>query len=213
MESVEQIRYVGSSMNPYLFQNDVLDYIPVSDRLPATGDVVVFQDPAGSGRFVIHRIVKTLPDGHYITKGDNAPYNDRYPISRSDIKGVVTGGVRGDRSFFISSGIMGILHHISAQQRRKLLTFMQRVFSGSYHLLSKQGFLCRFLPERFRQGIVIVKTSEGHDLQVYLGTHLAGWKGERDLEWTIIPPYRLFLNCAVLPDSHEDFFKEDWNGE
>jgi len=213
MEPVQQIRYVGSSMNPYLFPNDVLNYIPVSERLPATGDVVVFQDPAGSGRIVIHRIVKTLPDGHYITKGDNAPCDDRYPIRRSDIKGVVTGGVRGNRPFFISSGTMGILYHISAQQRRKLLPLLQRVFFGSYHFLSKQGFFCRFLPERFRQGIVIVKTSDGHDLQVYLGTHLAGWKGVRDSEWTIIPPYRLFLNCAVLPDSHEDFSREEWNGK
>lgn len=208
MEPVRQIRYVGSSMNPYLCQNDVLFYEAISKRLPAIGDVVIFPDPAGSGRIVIHRIVKTQPDGHYITKGDNAPCDDRNPIHWSDIKGVVTGGVRGTCPLFVSSGFMGVLYHISAQQRRKLLPVLQWMFFDSYHFLSEQGFFYRLLPGRFRQRVIIVKTREGHDLQVYLSTHLAGWKGDRDAGWTIIPPCRLFLNCADLPDSYEDVLQE-----
>jgi signal peptidase I len=209
MEPVQQIRYVGSSMNPYLFQNDLLNYIPVSDRLPATGDIVVFKDPAGSGRVIIHRVVKILPGGYYITKGDNNPSDDRYPIHGSDILGIVTGGVRANRPIFVSSGFFGAVCHSTAQQRRTLMPVLQRVFFVFYYFLSEKGLFYRLLPEQFRQRVIIVKTNEGHDLQVYLGTHLAGWKGERDPGWTIIPPCRLFLDCAALPDSYVDFLREE----
>ena len=208
MENDRQIRYVGASMNPGLFRNDILSYVPVPERLPVPGDVIVFRDPAGSGRIIIHRVVRTRPDGRYDTRGDNSLHDDLHPVPQSAIIGVVTGGVRGDQLLGVSSGMGGMVYHHYAQQLRRMVLIIQRFFSRPYHHLSRQGIFCCILPGRFRQRLVIVKTSEGYDLQVYLGRHLAGWKGEQDAEWTIIPPCRLFLDGTALPDSPSDLLGE-----
>lgn len=201
MENNWQIRYVGASMNPGLLKNDILSYAPVPERLPVPGDVVVFRDPAGSGRIIIHRVVRTRPDGRYDTRGDNSLHDDQHPVPQSAILGVVTGGVRGEQPLGVSSGMRGRVYHQYAQQRRRVVSFLQRFFSRPYHHLSRQGVFCRIVPGRFRQRLVVVKTHEGYDLQVYLGRRLAGWKGEQDVGWTIIPPCRLFLDSTALPDS------------
>jgi len=60
--------------------------------------------------------------------------------------------------------------------------------------------MCRIVPQRYRQRLVIVKTHEGYNLQVYLRKRLVGWKGEKDQDWTILPPYRLFIDWGNLPD-------------
>lgn len=208
MVNDRQIRYVGTSMNPWLLQNDILDWVPVSERFPVPGDVILFRDPAGSGRLIIHRVVRALPVEGYITRGDNCLHDDRFPVPQSAIMGIVTGGLRGEEHLGVPSGGSGRIYHFYAQQRRRALPVLQWLFFTPYHLISRHGVFCRLVPSRFRQRLVIVKTSEGYELQVYLGRHLAGWKGEQDVGWTILPPCRLFLDSAALPDSPIDLLGE-----
>lgn len=208
MVNDRQIRYIGTSMNPWLLQNDILEWVPVSERLPVPGDVVIFRDITGSSHLVIHRVVGIRPDGYYITRGDNSLQDDRFPVQPSALQGIVKGGIRGERPLRVSSGFSGKVCHLYAQQRRRALPFLQRFFLAPYHLLCRSGVFHHLLPTRFRQRLVVVKTIEGYELQVYLGGHLAGWKGVQDKGWTILPPCRLFLNSAGLPDSPTDLLRE-----
>lgn len=201
MKNNRQIRYVGSSMNPALLQNDILEWVPVSERLPVPGDVIVFDDPAGSGFLIIHRVIRRYPDGSYCTRGDNRLHDDERPVILAAIRGVVIGGFREERPLDVPRGSAGMRYHLYAQHRAKLLSVLERIFSRPYRSLSHLKVMSHITPPWYRQRLVIIRTPEGHDLQVYLGRHLVGWKGEKDREWTILPPCRLFIDSAYLPDS------------
>ena len=201
MRNNRQIRYVGSSMDPGLLQDDILAWVPVSERLPVRGDVIIFEDPDSSNRLIIHRIVGVNPDGTYVTRGDNIRYDDVNPVPLTSIRGVVTGGVRDDCTLEVPLGSAGMWFHRYAQLRMRILSVLQKMFSRPYQFLSRQKILFRIVPQRYRQRLVVVKTNEGYDLQVYLGKHLVGWKGEGDWGWTITPPFRLFIDYRNLPES------------
>lgn len=196
-----QIRYVGSSMGPGLLQDDILSWVPVSERLPVPGDVIIFYKPDCANRLIIHRIVKVNPDGSYVTRGDNTRNDDPNPVPLTSIRGVVTGGVRDDRALEVPLGSAGMRFHRYAQVRMRVLSILQKIFSRPYQFISQQTILFRIVPQRYRQRLVVVKTSEGYDLQVYLGKYLVGWKEEKDWGWTIMPPFRLFIDCRNLPES------------
>lgn len=200
MENDRQIRYVGNSMSPWLLQNDILDWEPINERLPVPGDVIIFRDPANTGCLIIHRVVSKYPDGSYCTRGDNTLSNDGHPVMLSSIMGVVTGGIREERPLDVSMGFAGLMHHQYAQQRVKLLSIFEHFFTRPYRKISQKKVMCRIVPQRYRQRLVIVKTHEGYNLQVYLRKRLVGWKGEKDQDWTILPPYRLFIDWGNLPD-------------
>jgi len=192
-------------MNPALLQDDILEWVPVSERLPVPGDVIIFRDPANTGCLIIHRIVSKYPDGSYCTRGDNTRCNDGHPVMLSSIMGVVIGGIREERHLDVSMGYAGVKHHQYAQQRVKLLALLEHFFSRPYWKISQKKVICRIVPQRYRQRLVLIKTHEGFDLQVYLGKRLVGWKGEKDRDWTILPPYRLFIDWGHLPDCPSEF--------
>jgi len=192
-------------MNPALLQDDILEWVPVSERLPVPGDVIIFHDPANTGCLIIHRVVGKYPDGSYCTRGDNMLCNDGHPVKLSSIIGVVTGGIREERPLDVSMGFAGVMHHQYAQQRAKLLSRLEHFFSRPYWKLSQKRVICRIVPHRYRQRLVLIKTYEGYDLHVYLGGRLVGWKGEKDRYWTILPPYRLFIDWGHLPDCPAKF--------
>ena len=64
-----RFRARGSSMHPFIKNDDVLTITPVSLKELKTGDVIAFLRP-GSGNPAVHRIVR-LSDDVLITKGDN----------------------------------------------------------------------------------------------------------------------------------------------
>ncbi len=212
MKSNQQIRYVGTSMNPWLLQNDILEWVPVSERLPVLGDVIIFHDPANTGCLIIHRAVSKYPDGSYCTRGDNMRCNDGHPVMLSAIIGVVTGGIRDERPLDVPMGYAGLRYQQYAQQRVKLISLFEHFFTRTYRKISQKKVMCRIVPQRYRQRHVLVKTHEGYDLQVYLGKRLVGWKGEKDRDWTILPPYRLFIDWGHLPDCPAEILNGAYTG-
>ena len=92
----EQGMYVsttfGVSMYPML--RDRRDTIVVS---PCSGRLKKHDVPLYRRRddYVLHRIIKVLPDS-YVIRGDNCAYSE-HGITDSDIVGVLTGFYRGDR--------------------------------------------------------------------------------------------------------------------
>ena len=89
----------GVSMLPLLRQKR--DLVIIERRGPgrcAAGDVVLYHhDP---GRYVLHRIVEVRPED-YIILGDNCVTRE-YGITDDEILGVMTGLVRGGRTYAVT---------------------------------------------------------------------------------------------------------------
>lgn len=203
MTEPHTIRYVGRSMNPYLLQNDLLFWKPISCKNVEIGDVVIFKAVCND-RLVIHRVIDKKPDNYYITKGDNNKTPDKNQIHKDRMVGFIIGGVRGSKPLRISMGQTGMFFHNIAQLRMKILPVFQKLFFACYYFISDTRFFSRILSPFMHQKLVVVKTPEGYDLQVYYGNHLAGWRAQQDRGWTIRPPFRIFLNTSVLPNSISD---------
>jgi signal peptidase I len=86
-----QLRMVvisGISMKPHLHSGDVVLIRKRTRYRP--GDVVAYEIPAGSpgaGHTVIHRVLERLPDGSFVTKGDNVSAPDFWQPHSSWILG------------------------------------------------------------------------------------------------------------------------------
>ena len=78
----------GVSMKP-LFKShrDIAVVKPIESELKVN-DVVLYSYPK-SEKMILHRIIKTLPDGTYIIRGDNT-YKNEY-VKRDMIIGVLSG--------------------------------------------------------------------------------------------------------------------------
>ncbi len=204
MTEPNTIRYVGRSMNPYLLQNDLLFWDPISSKDIEIGDVVIFKAVCNEERLVIHRVIDKKLNNYYITKGDNNKIPDKNPIHINRMVGFITGGYRGSKVLRISTGQTGMFFHHLAQLRMIILPLLQKIFFTLYYFIADMGFFSQLLSPFMQQRLVVVKTPEGHDLQLYYGKHLAGWRTERERGWTIRIPFRLFINTSILPDSIAD---------
>ncbi len=89
----------GDSMLPVLGSGQWFYYYTV-DKMPVQNGSIILYSKAVSKRAVVHRVVRVLPDGSYITKGDNNPGTDQelkinsrevYP---SEVLGVVGGPLK-----------------------------------------------------------------------------------------------------------------------
>ena len=90
---------VGTSMMPLLRQHRDLFTVRRKGRARCrAGDVVLYKRPPD--RYVLHRIIKVLPDG-YVILGDNC-FAKEYGIKDSDILAVMTGFVRGGREHSVN---------------------------------------------------------------------------------------------------------------
>ena len=79
----------GTSMEPKYHTGDVAVAIKSYSGYNV-GDIVVYQvhDGPATGR-VVHRLVRKLDDGNFLTKGDNKEFTDRWEVQPSWIQGKV----------------------------------------------------------------------------------------------------------------------------
>ena len=94
-------RVVGTSMLPLLKENR--DLFTVRKKNPGerfrVGDVVLYRR---GDSYVLHRILKVLPDGGYVILGDNC-VNREYGTRDEDILGVMTGFQRKGRNYTVQN--------------------------------------------------------------------------------------------------------------
>jgi len=69
----------GSSMRPLLSPGDVVLCSALPFQLVRKGDVVVVR-PGDGQALVIHRVVRMMPDGRLVTRGDRCPEADPDPV-------------------------------------------------------------------------------------------------------------------------------------
>jgi signal peptidase len=85
---------VSDSMVPTINKGDVVIALPkgMQQEQPKVGQIAVFSSPLDNSQIFVHRIVKMeMMDGKrfFITKGDNNPDNDSFPIPESKAIGTV----------------------------------------------------------------------------------------------------------------------------
>ena len=94
--------FSGYSMYPFLRPGDRIIVKRISQGLPEIGDIVVLK--SSREHFVVHRLVKILPSGKGILKGDSLLAIDPEPVVLSALSGIVTAILRGDRLIPVSRG-------------------------------------------------------------------------------------------------------------
>jgi signal peptidase len=86
--STSYVLVSGTSMLPTLHSGDLV--IVHKHQTYAKGDLVAYHVPKGdpaAGDLVIHRILRRLPDGGYLTKGDNNSLPDIWRPTPRDVAG------------------------------------------------------------------------------------------------------------------------------
>lgn len=83
---------VGDSMRPLLHTGRTLAAVQAADGALRRYDIALYRRP--DGQYVLHRVVKVLPDG-YLTRGDARRRCEEVP--RAWVLGVMTGYYDGAR--------------------------------------------------------------------------------------------------------------------
>jgi signal peptidase I len=78
----------SGSMTPTLPVGSVVVTQPVDAGEVQVGDIVVFHDPTGRDRRIVHRVVDTTADG-YLTRGDANAVGDPWVITDAHVIGEV----------------------------------------------------------------------------------------------------------------------------
>ncbi|WP_459645860.1 signal peptidase I [Kineococcus sp. NUM-3379] len=79
---------VSGSMEPRIRVGDVVVTSPVDPRAIVPGQVVMFPDPDGGARTIMHRVVEVTEDDRLVTRGDANQSADTTPVERSAVLGV-----------------------------------------------------------------------------------------------------------------------------
>lgn len=82
----ERVVLTSGSMQPLIDPGDVV-LTTKANHPVSPGTVVVFKNPNKPGSLTTHRVIETLPDGSYRTKGDANPQPDVSPVIEEDVIG------------------------------------------------------------------------------------------------------------------------------
>jgi hypothetical protein len=94
-----RFRAKGSSMHPFIRDDDMITVSSLNVDGPGLGDVVAFVQ---EGRLVVHRVIKINANG-YLIKGDAIGCGDG-PVPLANVLGSVTRVERARRRIFIGMG-------------------------------------------------------------------------------------------------------------
>ena len=128
-------RNKGVSMMPLLKQDrDLFTLVPKGQERCKNNDVVLYKNRAGS--YVLHRIVKVLPDA-YIIRGDNT-YRDEF-YKDQDIIGVMTSFVHNGKECTVDdTGYKAYVRLVRiSYPLRWIFAKARRLAASLYHKLSK----------------------------------------------------------------------------
>jgi signal peptidase I len=78
----------SDSMTPRIRVGDVVLASPVSDAALTLGRITVFDDPDFPGKVKTHRVIRVLPDGQLVTKGDANPTADSQRVTLDQVQGL-----------------------------------------------------------------------------------------------------------------------------
>ncbi len=186
-------------MYPLLRDLDILYFSPYNGQPLLPGDIIVFKSKRLNKNIIItHRIISIDKTG-IITKGDNNPHIDNLPVNPSDILGLVVYTKRGNRLIHVRNGKTGLLLAKTIHLLLRLKTITLRVISYPYNLVSKTGILRRIIPRNTKQRVINLKRPGGIESHLLMGKYLVAKRGPGSSNWTILPPFKLFIDEKALP--------------
>jgi signal peptidase I len=191
--------HVKCSMNPTLWDRDLLEVIPYSQRdVVQIGDVIVFSSPLDE-TIISHRVVSIFPDG-ICTKGDNNHREDPWRISRKAVFGRVVAASRNHKHRKIRGGQEGLLlanwDHINYRLRAKARGYLSPI----YWSISNWAMLKKLGSRLMKLKVVKFKREDDNDILLLLGDKIIGRYNARKAAWDINYKYRLFIDESIFLD-------------
>ncbi len=157
------LHFTGYSMYPFLKPGDRIVVKRVPSNAFQIGDIAVVSIPPN--RLMVHRIVRMLPHGKGVLKGDSLLKPDPEPAELSTLWGRVDGVIRKDRFISVSTGPKAQFKKVYAWLSLKGLTsgalkfrarrfFIERHRSNTFEIPGKEmkcilAMLGNALPESF----------------------------------------------------------------
>ena len=161
------------------------------------GDIIVFKDPKGSDKNIIHRIIRKCDDG-YITQGDNNKTPDDHIVRHDNILGKALTRRRGNKSFPLSSGFEGLVHHRLLKTKKSFLLYFGNTVSIISHSI-EESRIFNIFNCFIRIDIITIKKGNSCSELVLHNNKLLGKKCMQSGKWKIKFPYKFFVNKNKLP--------------
>ena len=196
---LEKIHFIyrGTSMNPTLFEPEMLTVMPYKGKNPKKGDIICYR-LGQKNNGVVHRII-ALKGNSIKTRGDNSASPDDYTVDKSAVIGRVTASIRNDKRRTVYGGHAGLIDMHLQRVSRKINRFVSKLLKKSYYCLSASGVFRKIKP---RSMVFKVAIFEKH-LRIYpklvLNGRTVGTFDFRTNTWQIKRPYRLFVDEKKLP--------------
>jgi signal peptidase I len=124
---------LGSSMWPFIRDEDVLTITPMNARAPQVGDIIAFVHPQ-TGRLTIHRVVAQTGE-EWLLRGDNNRESDGIVLQK-DFLGFITQIHRKGREKHFGLGVEKSL--IAFLQRNNMLSYFNQLYWWAWRIQ------CRF---------------------------------------------------------------------
>lgn len=187
----------GTSMLPTLHAGEGVKIDPEIDKNKLqAGDIIVFKDPRGNDKNIIHRIIKIRGDG-YLTSGDNNRQPDDYIVGCDNILGKALTLRKGSREIPLSGGLKGMIIHRLLKIRKFCYIHFTKIPSRVSSVIDKSGCLNIF--HRFVQiDIVTIKKGDETYEVILHKNKMVGKKHGTAGEWIIRFPYKYFIDRNKL---------------
>ncbi len=164
------ILYTGPSMNPVLFEQDLLDVLPYGTRKARVGDVICFQTPE---KLVVHRVIGTGSEG-VRTQGDNNSTPDLVFQHPDHILGMVVAASRGRLNRNIPGGTHGRMIRMYVRMRKQVIIMSGLLLEIAQPVLSVSRVVVNRAVPGINPRVILFATRNLRILRVYIGPHLAG---------------------------------------
>lgn len=194
--------HTGTSMNPTLSEEDVLEVTPYTDSEIRTGDVIYFRAP-GKGSHVVHRVVRVCGGG-IATRGDNSRQNDAWLLAKEDVLGRVTAARRGRKRRSVAGGMSG---HVSAyilRLRRAAGQWYLLPLRPFYRLAVKSDTLYMVIPKKLRPYMISFESDGVRHVKLISGRRVIGRYDDATRNWKISPFIRPFIRSEDLLKARGD---------
>jgi signal peptidase I len=191
------MNYTGPSMNPTLEVGDGLHVVPYMDQPIRRGDIVVFRR-SDQAQFIVHRIVQ-ISEAGIRTRGDNNNLIDPWLLRAEEIVGRAVAINRKGKNRSLAGGKTGLVVAQFLWLRRWLLAGLRARLQPGYRRLAATGLFYGWLKPPPQA--VWFHRDHGPEVQLIWRRRLIGRWPAKSATWEIRPPYRLFLDPKLLPQS------------
>ncbi|MBN2357883.1 MAG: S26 family signal peptidase [Deltaproteobacteria bacterium] len=188
--------HIGTSMNPTLAAQDLLEVAPYRDRAVRSGDVILFRAP-DAGPLMVHRVL-AAGQGAVVTQGDNNRRPDPWPVTREQILGRVVAAWRGDRRRAIAGGNAGEAVGMAMRALNRLDRLARPWLHPLYRGLADLDLLRRLLPARLAPRVIRYRTPGPRREQLLVGQRVIGRFDAAGGSWIIRRPFRLWVGRGPL---------------